>query len=40
MFKGTILGIKEKTLEVPLSITEPVLGGMTKEAMAKFKKEI
>ena len=35
-----ILGIKEKTLEVPLSITEPVLGGMTKEAMAKFKKEI
>jgi len=35
-----ILGIKEKTLEVPLSITEPVLGGMTKEAMAKIKKEI
>ena len=35
-----ILGIKEKTLEVPLSITEPVLGGLTKEAMAKFKKEI
>ena len=35
-----ILGKKEKTLEVPLSITDPVLGGSPKEAMAKFKKEI
>ena len=35
-----ILGKKEKTLEVPLSITEPVIGGLPKEAMAKFKKEI
>ena len=35
-----ILGKKEKTLEIPLSITEPVLGGTPKEAMTKFKKEI
>tara|TARA_Y100000590_G_scaffold445921_1_gene578721 strand:- start:1170 stop:2426 length:1257 start_codon:yes stop_codon:yes gene_type:complete len=35
-----ILGKKEKTLDVPLSITEPVLGGLPKEAMVKFKKEI
>ena len=30
-----ILGYKEKTLPVPLSITEPVLGGSTNLAMAK-----
>ncbi len=35
-----ILGKKEKTFEVPLSITEPVLGGSPKEAMVKYKKEI
>ena len=35
-----ILGKKEKTAEVPLSITEPVIGGLPKEAMVKFKKEI
>ena len=35
-----ILGKKEKTSEVPLSITEPVLGGSPNEALAKFKKEI
>ena len=35
-----ILGLKEKTLEVPLSLTEPVLGGSPNEAMARSKKEI
>ena len=30
-----LLGKKERTLEIPLSITEPVLGGMTNPAMAK-----
>ena len=30
-----VLSRKEKTLEVPLSITEPVLGGMSNPAMAK-----
>jgi len=30
-----ILGKKEKTLNVPLSLTEPVLGGSTKESLAK-----
>ena len=32
-----LLGKKERTLEIPLSITEPVLGGMTNPAMAKEK---
>ena len=35
-----ILGAKEKTLDVPLSLTEPVLGGSPNEAMLKKKKEI
>ena len=35
-----ILGKKEKTLDVPLSLTEPVLGGLPKESMARIKKEI
>tara|TARA_Y100000590_G_scaffold201072_1_gene228510 strand:+ start:31 stop:1287 length:1257 start_codon:yes stop_codon:yes gene_type:complete len=35
-----ILGAKEKTLDVPLSLTEPVLGGSTNEALARNKKEI
>ena len=30
-----VLGYKEKTLEVPLSITEPVLGGSTNQSLAK-----
>ena len=30
-----VLSKKEQTLEVPLSITEPVLGGMSNPAMAK-----
>ena len=30
-----LLGFKEKTIEVPLSITEPVLGGFPKEATIK-----
>ena len=30
-----VLGFKEKTLPVPLSITEPVLGGSPNLAMAK-----
>ena len=34
-----ILGMKEKTLPVPLSITEPVLGGSPNLAMAKKKEE-
>ena len=34
-----VLGLKEKTLEVPLSLTEPVLGGSPNEAMARSKKE-
>ena len=29
------LGVKEKTLEVPLSITEPVLGGSSNQEMMK-----
>ena len=35
-----ILGSKEKTLDVPLSLTEPVLGGSTNESILKNKKEI
>ena len=34
-----VLGLKEKTLEVPLSLTEPILGGSPNEAMARSKKE-
>ena len=30
-----VLGYKEKTIPVPLSITEPVLGGSTNFATAK-----
>ena len=32
-----ILGLKEKTLPIPLSITEPVLGGTSNLAIAKNK---
>ncbi len=35
-----VLGAKEKTLDVPLSLTEPVLGGSPNESMLKEKKEI
>jgi ubiquinol-cytochrome c reductase cytochrome b/c1 subunit len=35
-----VLGAKEKTLDVPVSLTEPVLGGSPKEAMVKKNKEI
>ena len=31
-----ILGFKEKTLPIPLSITEPVLGGSSQLATAKY----
>ena len=34
-----VLGAKEKTLEVPISLTEPVLGGSLKEAMVKKNRE-
>ena len=34
------LGFKEKTLEVPLSITEPVLGGSPKKAAIKDKSNV
>jgi ubiquinol-cytochrome c reductase cytochrome b subunit len=34
-----ILGFKEKTLPVPLSITEPVLGGSANLSAAKNKLE-
>ena len=34
-----ILGRKELTLNVPLSITEPVLGGMSNPSMAKAKND-
>ena len=34
-----VLGMKEKTLPVPLSITEPVLGGSPNLVMAKKKEE-
>ena len=33
-----ILGYKEKTLEVPLSLTDPIFGGSTNEQLTKFKK--
>jgi len=32
-----VLGLKEKTLPIPLSITEPVLGGSANLATAKNK---
>ena len=32
-----VLGKKEKTLDIPLSITEPVLGGYPNQAQAKVK---
>src|SRR6056300_800905 len=35
-----VLGFKEKTLPIPLSITEPVLGGSANLAMAKNKESI
>ena len=35
-----VLGFKEKTLPVPLSITEPVLGGSTNLATAKTKESL
>ena len=35
-----LLGKRERTLEVPLSITEPVLGGAMKPYMAKKKDEL
>ncbi|SVE01287.1 uncharacterized protein METZ01_LOCUS454141, partial [marine metagenome] len=34
------LGLKEKTLEVPLSITEPVLGGSQTTTMTKDNSNI
>ena len=35
-----ILGLKEKTLPVPLSITEPILGGSPNLATAKNKEKL
>ena len=35
-----VLGSKEKTLDVPLSITEPVLGGYPNQAKTKDKPNI
>ena len=35
-----VLGFKEKTLPIPLSITESVLGGSPNLATAKNKKDI
>ena len=32
-----VLGKKEKTIEVPLNITEPVLGGSPKGSMAQIQ---
>ena len=34
-----LLGKKERTLEIPLSITEPVLGGLSNPAMAKNRQK-
>ena len=34
-----ILGFKEKTLPIPLSITEPVLGGTPNLSMAKKNRD-
>ena len=35
-----ILGFKEKTLPVPLSITEPILGGSVNTAIAKNRESL
>ncbi len=35
-----VLGFKEKTLPIPLSITEPVLAGSPNLAMAKNKESL
>jgi ubiquinol-cytochrome c reductase cytochrome b/c1 subunit len=35
-----VLGKKEKTLDIPLSITEPVLGGYPNQAQTKDKSSI
>ena len=35
-----ILGFKEKTLPIPLSITEPILGGSPNLAAAKNKESL
>ena len=35
-----VLGFKEKTIPVPLSITEPVLGGSPNLATAKIKENL
>ena len=35
-----VLGFKEKTLPIPLSITEPVLGGFPNQATTKNKQNI
>jgi ubiquinol-cytochrome c reductase cytochrome b/c1 subunit len=35
-----VLGFKEKTLPVPLSITEPVLGGLPNMTTAKSKESL
>ena len=35
-----VLGLKEKTLPIPLSITEPVLGGSVSAAVAKNKESL
>ena len=35
-----ILGFKEKTIPVPLSITEPVLGGFPNAAVVKKKESL
>ena len=34
------LGAKEKTLDLPLSITEPVLGGLSNQATTKHKPDL
>ena len=35
-----LLGKRERTLDIPLSITDPVLGGMSNPAMAKETKNL
>ena len=35
-----LLGLREKTTPVPLSITEPVLGGTPNLATAKYKNDL
>jgi ubiquinol-cytochrome c reductase cytochrome b/c1 subunit len=35
-----ILGFKEKTIPLPLSITEPILGGLPNVAIAKNKESL